>query len=679
MTNVQNVTDRRMGSETAHSSPFFRVRHCWILVSAALVSGQFRSINAAPVDFPNTILPLLKEHCFACHSGEKPKGELDLSAFTSESRIMAERPLWNKVHDAIRDAEMPPQGKPQFASEDRLKIIHWIMEILKRPDENGLINPGHVALRRLNFIEYNNTVQDLFGDHRSYEHFNPEKGMPEEIRTVPFCDRRKIIAALPPDDIGHGFDNLGEVLSLPPFLMEKYLSAARKVIEQIGTGRQVQAILNRTRRSADSSERARRFITEFLKLAFRRPPETDEVDRFFALYKLATDRGEPLEKALQVPLEAMLVSPHFLFKVEHGNAKTGKDGIRPLTDYELATRLSYFLWSTMPDRELFHFADRGQLTQSAILEKQTRRMLRHRYAHELAERFGLQWLKVENIRSAMPDPERFPRFYKLKYLPHQMRLEVLYFFETMIAEDRSVLEFIDADWTWATPLMADFYGFEPGRARERNSIMYWKRYALPDRNRGGVLTMAGPLMATSMTTRTSPVLRGKWILETIFNNPPPPPLPNVPDLDDTPVAADTATLRERLEAHRADPACSACHALLDPVGFGLENFNAIGEWRDRDGTQAIDAKGTMTDGSSFNGPAEMKKLFIDTRCDDFLRGLTEQMMIYALGRPIEYYDAAAVEQIVTDLKRDEFRFSTLIVGIVKSYPFRYLKVTQKAE
>jgi hypothetical protein len=403
--------------------------------------------------------------------------------------------------------------------------------------------------------------------------------------------------------------------------------------------------------------------------------DNTDAERYLRLFDAARKEDRSYEQALAASVQAVLISPNFLFRVEHGDPQREQQGIRPLTDYELASRLSYFLWSSMPDEELFRLAAAGELRKPEVLDAQARRMLRSRKAKELAENFALQWLQVRDIQGAMPDPDRFPQFYR-KYLPHALRQEALLLFETILAEDRSVLELIDPDFIWLNGTLAGFYGINPELANERNSSLFWHRYPLSDRRRGGVLTMGATLAATSTSTRTSPVKRGKWILETILGTPPPPPLDNVPDLDDTPAAEDGLALKEKLQRHRSDSACASCHRRMDPLGFGLENFDAIGAWRDREGPLPIEASGTLTDGSQFSGPIELKRLVIDKRREDFLHCLTEHMLTYALGRKLEPYDLGTVQKIAGSLADDDYRLSRLVVEIVTSYPFTHLKVAE---
>jgi hypothetical protein len=287
----------------------------------------------------------------------------------------------------------------------------------------------------------------------------------------------------------------------------------------------------------------------------------------------------------------------------------------------------------------------------------------------------MQWMGLTGIRSAMPFPDRYPDFYRLKYLPEAMQLEALLLFETILIEDRSVLDFLDPGFSWMNSTLVGFYGIDVTGA-EASASIFWKRYDLPDKRRGGVLAMGGTMLATSLAARTSPVKRGQWVLDALLGAPPPPPPPNVEQLDETAAVSESFSLRERLERHRADPSCASCHRQMDGIGFGLENFDAIGAWRDKeeDG-KSIDAAGTLADGASFHGVVELKGLLVTQRRDEFVRCLTEKLMAFALGRKIEYSDDPAVARIVEQLQRDDYRFSSLVVGIVQSEPFQYAQAS----
>jgi hypothetical protein len=643
------------------------------IIAVVVVSLFAGDVVAAEIDFAKDIRPLLVRYCYECHGEAKPKGDISLTKFGDENAVLADRRVWKRAHEVIEAREMPPEtAKLQPSVAEREKLSAWLDDVLRRPDPDGVRNPGHVVLRRLNQKEYNNTIYDLFRLNKPPTYFDPSRGtLPEEIRLVLHRLQRPTVVTLPPDDVGYGYDNIGEILSLPPFLMEKYFTAARDVVDlATEQGRPLAPRITPTR---DRSG-ARSVLASFLPRVFRRTVIDDEIERYLKLFDLATEKGETYDAALKVAVAAALVSPDFLFRVEHGDGKPDASGVVALTDHELASRLSYFLWSSMPDDELLSVAAAGKLRDPDALEGQAKRLLGNRRSKELAENFALQWLQVTGVEGAMPDPDLYPAFYG-KYLGTAMRQEALLLFEAMMIEDRSVLDFVDAPFTYLNETLARYYGLEPQQTGKSASL-FWHRYELKDRRRGGALTLGAVLLSTSNSTRTSPVKRGKWILEAMLGAPPPPPLPNVPDLDNAPIAADTLSLREQLEAHRSDPNCASCHRRMDPLGFGLENYDAIGVWRDRDGKQAVDARGTLADGASFDGPIELKDMLVGPRRKDFLRCLTEHMLTYALGRKLEYYDDAAVQEIVANVEKHDYRFSALVVGIVRSYPFRYIKLDE---
>ena len=400
-------------------------------------------------------------------------------------------------------------------------------------------------------------------------------------------------------------------------------------------------------------------LLRFASRAFRRPATEKELDRLIKLYQLARQHGDAFEAGVQFALQAVLVSPHFLFRVEADPAEG--ESPRQLNDYELATRLSYFLWSSMPDQTLFSLAEKRALQIDGVLEGQVLRMLRDRKAQALVENFAGQWLNLRKLDQVQPDPERFPAFDK--ELRVAMRKETELLFSEVMTKDRSVLDLLDAKFTYVNQRLARHYGL-PGIEGDG-----FRRVILPGDQRGGVLTHASILTLTSNPTRTSPVKRGKWILENILGKPPPDPPQGVEELedDDAQVAADS--LRKRMEQHRAKPICASCHRLMDPLGFGFENFDAIGAWRERDGEFPIDAAGVLPSGESFKGPHELRVLLRKTRAEQFCRCLIEKMLTYALGRGLEYYDQCTVDEIMKSMAVSDHRFSSLIFGVVKSDAF----------
>ena len=413
-------------------------------------------------------------------------------------------------------------------------------------------------------------------------------------------------------------------------------------------------------------EVARSSLRGLASRAYRRPATEVEVDRLIDLYRMVRVDGGTFEEGMQLALQAVLVSPNFLFRVEFGGTPDpdSSQQIRPLDDWELASRLSYFLWNSMPDDELFQIAFEGKLRDSAELERQALRMLADPKAARMVESFGGQWLQIRNLDAVSPDPGTFPSFDE--ELRAAMRRETELCLDAVIREDRSILDLLDADYTFLNRRLAEHYGIEGVEGDE------FRRVALPaDSPRGGILTQASLLTITSNPNRTSPVKRGKYILDQILGSPPPPPPPDVPVLAEGPEL--TGTLRERMEQHRSNPSCASCHKRMDPLGFGFENFDAIGRWRDLDGDDPIDPSGVLPDAGSFQGPVELKALLASDR-EAFARTLTETLMTYALGRGLEYYDRCAVDRIMERFSSDDYRFGRLVVGIVTSDPFRMRKI-----
>ncbi len=406
---------------------------------------------------------------------------------------------------------------------------------------------------------------------------------------------------------------------------------------------------------------ARTWLGEFARRAWRRPVAADELDRLVALFALADQRGEKFEVALKIALKATLVSPQFLFRGEIQPEPDNPQSVHPVNEFALASRLSYFLWSSMPDEELFDLAARGMLRKN--LTAQVRRMLASPKSRALVENFASQWLQFRSVKSLTPDKERFPDFDER--LRSAIIKETETFFDHVMRDDLSVLDFLNADYTYVNERLAKHYGIA-GVTGEQ-----FRRVSLAGTPRRGVVTQASVLLLTSNPNRTSPVKRGKWVLENLLGTPPPPPPPDVPDLK----VADNGqalegTLRHQMEMHREKPACAACHARMDPIGFGLENFDGIGAWRTKDGALPIEAAGKLNSGEEFKTAIDLTNILAKNKRDDFIRCLSEKMLTYALGRGLEYYDRTATDKISAQLVQSRFKFSSLILAVVDSLPFQ---------
>jgi hypothetical protein len=615
--------------------------------------------------YSEDIAPLLGKYCLSCHDSTSARGGVVLDGLHDGLPDLRQRSLMVRMAGNLRSESMPPEGEPHPSADELESLNSWLDTA--QVGEGG--GTGRVAVRRLNRAEYNNTIRDLIGlDSRLADEF-------------------------PSDDVGYGFDNVGAVLSTSPILLEMYLGAADQAIVEAFRYQPVrERLLNppadtvpRTFRNfrpavrspredkvfkaataAPDPELARQqhiydILRAFGDRAFRRPATHDELTHLLTIVLSAENDGEPQESAIQIALRTVLVSPQFLFLGTERNHDSGDASDRvPENDFELATRLSYFLWSSMPDEELYRAAAQGALRRSGNLRVQVKRMLRDRRSRALAENFASQWLQTRKLKEFTPDPKLFPNFDEP--LRAAMLEETVLFFESIRDKDRSVFELLDADYTFVNERLARHYGI-PGVKGD-----WFRRVSLAGTPRGGVLTQASVLTATSNPTRTSPVKRGKWILENILGAPPEPPPAGVEALRESQGDGTSTTLRQKISRHRTDPACASCHRRMDPLGFGLENFDAIGDWRLHEGGQPIDSGGQLPGGRPFTGPAELKAALL-AHPGAFTRCLTEKLLTYALGRGLERADRRDVDRIVATLAREDYRFSALVIAVVESEPF----------
>jgi hypothetical protein len=608
-----------------------------VVVCFALASNLCRADNAgAQKEYQKRIQPLLAQYCYGCHNQEKHKGGLSLAALVNAHEALQHPDVWLKVSDKLRNREMPPEQKPQPSAAERERVTGWIEQALFPVDCQNP-DPGRVTLRRLNRAEYNNTIRDLLGVD-----FHPAEDFPA-------------------DDTGYGFDNIGDVLTLSPMLLEKYLAAAENILNCALTNEATRrSIFICASADGHTNECFHAILEHFSQRAYRRPVRADEIERLTQLAQLTLANGADFQASIKTALEAILISPQFLFRGELPLQTAGAKLAQPIDEYALASRLSYFLWSSMPDEELFALADKGQLRRH--LEEQVRRMLRDPKSRALIENFSGQWLQTRNLKQVTPDAKLFPDFNE--ELRDDMARETELFFANVLRDDHSILDFLDGDYSFIDERLARFYGLKGIAGPE------FRRVSLKGTPRAGVLTHASVLTVTSNPTRTSPVKRGKWVLENLLAQPPPPPPPGVPPLAEGAQESASASLRQRMERHRSDPHCASCHAQMDPLGFCLENFDAIGAWRDKDGPFPIDASGQLPGGERFYGAPELREMLMKQKRAQFVTCLTKKMLTYALGRGLEYYDRCALERITSALPGQAYRFSALVLDIVKSVPFQ---------
>ena len=410
----------------------------------------------------------------------------------------------------------------------------------------------------------------------------------------------------------------------------------------------------------DEEPCAREILSRLARRAYRRPVTDKDIRTLLKFYQ--SRRSQGFEAGIGAGLERILVGPEFLYRVEKDPANVAPDTAYPISNFELASRLSFFLWSSLPDDQLLDLAKRGRLTEPEVLEKEVRRLLKDRRSSALVSNFAAQWLQLRSLRAINPDQDVFPYFDE--NLREAFRQETELFFESLLREDRSILELLSADYTFLNERLARHYGIPDVYGS------HFRRVELKGEERRGLLGKGSILAVTSYANRTSPVLRGKWVLENILGTPPPPPPPDIPSLVETSEDGKALSMRQAMEEHRANPVCASCHNVMDPLGFAMENFDGIGSWRTRDAGDSIDSSGVFPDGTSFHGPAELQQVLLEGKREEFVATATERLLTYALGRGVEAYDAPAVRSIIREAATSDYRWSSLFVGIVKSTPFQ---------
>ena len=733
---------------------------------------------AAPASFDQSVTAVLKQNCVFCHNGKMASGNLNLEGFTAPASVGTQREAWEKIATKVRSGEMPPKSAPPLADEKRQAFLRTLMDAFETADKSRPPDPGRILARRLNRAEYANTVRDVLGV------------------------RFKAGEEFPADDSVLGFDNIGEVLTVSPLLMDKYVHAAETIaslaiggdplpkplfteykpekvrrIDIGGTeitdyvdyaaeyvfrvwvrghlgpqgapvpmnimvdGKVVKAVEVPTKENetttvardaqrsnhevrlflpagehtfraeligddfrkpippppvrrngflpppsgvfpekfdlqgpfpakdqvaarsklltcdpATGSDCIRRIVTPIARRAYRRPVTSAEIDRLMAVAQLASTKGFTPAQCVQFAIQAILVSPNFLFRIE----QDPKGRFAPVSDLELASRLSYFLWSSAPDDELLTLAEQKRLRKPGVLEQQVTRMLGDKRSRALSENFAGQWLETRSLAGVKPDALKFPTWSPA--LQEDMQTETALFFDHILRENRPIAEFITADYAFLNGRLAQHYGIVGITGSD------FRKVQVDPAQRGGILTQGSILTLTSYPIRTSPVLRGKYILDVVLGAPPPAPPPDVPGLNESKVGT-AASLREALARHRSDAICASCHSRMDPLGFGLENYDATGRWRVKDGETAIQAGGKLPNGVEFSTPAELKALLLKD-LPAFNRNLTEKMLTYALGRGLESYDRPVVRDIVRKVEASGGQMQAVVREIVQSLPFQ---------
>ncbi|WP_198141286.1 DUF1592 domain-containing protein [Verrucomicrobium spinosum] len=587
--------------------------------------------------FRESVTPFVKNYCQQCHGNRRSKGGINLEVALRNPGGVAFSKHWKAAIATVNSKDMPPDDEDALPSDaERQAFVDWIAKLKFLSPKD----PGPFVIRRLTKVEYGNTLRDLYGVDPAIAH------------------------ALPDEVFGEGYMN-----TLSPLHLEEYLGIANEVLDKVlapldapPTEMQKRLFGDAPAPGADPRAAARNVARSLARNAFRRPPTEAELDTLVAVFDLATQNKLAYPAALRLMYKAVLVSPQFLFITPATEAPAGSK-IVPLDDHQLASRLSYLLWATMPDAELMELADSGKLHEPAVLKGQVKRLLLDRRSRALFDGFGAQWLQLGELESKTFDTTKFPLM--TGELRAAMYDEARLFFESVVRENRSVVSLVDSDYTFLNGTLAKLYGMEKTVTGPE-----MRKVKLTDANRGGILGMPGVLATTSFPNRTSPVKRGVWVLEQVLGQHVPPAPPNVPALEkQDQKAVANMTLRQRTEMHLTNSVCANCHKVLDPIGFGLENFDAIGRWRDQDDTGgAIDAAGELPGGKRFTTPKELKGI-IAARTDDLARNLTEKLLAYALCRQIEGYDDIVVDRLMETIAKDGYRMQTLITEVVTSYPF----------
>lgn len=595
-------------------------------------------------EFHALAAPFLSQYCCSCHDSVKHKGSLDLTEIPSLSGGERRR-IYEKVAERVAGGKMPPRTAAQPGDNDRSLFISYINRLATATLPETAAPAGRVVTRRLNRDQFDRTVRDLTGI--SYD----------STRTFPV------------DPAGHGFDSIGDVLSVSPLWIEKYFDAAREITDRfLADPASSNLYFAKTAHSNRAEMKAS--MARFMRRAFRRPPSGPEVATRMELFETAVEGGAAVEEGLRAAVMSILLSPHFLFRVEGYAGPRATTPSIILTDHEIATRLSYLLWSTMPDEEMDRLADAGMLHDPDVIRRQAVRMVRDTKSRALADGFGAQWFRYREILDRAVDFRRFPNFND--GVRRAMYEECALLMDSVVRENRSILELIESKETYVNETLAHYYHL-PG---VKGPAM--RRITVPDRRRGGMPVSGAVLTVTSYPLRTSAVLRGKWILDEMLNDPPAPPPAIVPPLPQDDMQTKPMTPRARLEKHRADNACGACHHKIDPPGFALENYDAAGAWRDQFQDLPIDASTMMEDGTPISGPGGLKDYLLSKQ-DIFARAFSERLFTYATGRPPADADEALLRRIVDECARDGFRFETILLSIVTSRPFLYRDRRQVTE
>lgn len=624
------------------------------------LSGWSQSTEEDRV-FRRVVKPILLKHCGSCHNALDKKAGIDFDAYVWVHQVVRRGNMWTKLVDMVESGEMPPENKPRLTQAEIDTIKVYVNSYLNSALDDA--DPGIIPPRRLSNREYKYSVFDLLGVE------------------IP------VDSIFPTDPSGGGgFDNQGRVLSVNILQMEKYYDAADLAVEQaysntdswrelvpsfrqpLGYGLKawwVNFWSGKDISTQPAVAAAKKALIPFVTQAYRRFPTAEEETRILSFFEevYSTAEEAPYDTGIKEAMKMVMISHQFLFRTE---ADPMQEGNYLISNFELATRLSYFLWSSLPDQTLLEVAYRDDLHDKEVLTGQVIRMLKDPKSRRMAESFATQWLETSKLRdnSFEMDENKFPEFDPV--LREVMNQEVAMYFHHVLTESENLLDLLDSDYTFLNERLAEHYCIDNVKGDEMRKV------ALTNRERGGLTGMAAVLTATSLPLRTSPVLRGKWVLEQILGTPAKPPPPDVPELEAAKTTEDELTIRELMLRHSQDPSCSSCHQKMDPLGFGLENFDPIGRWRDEYENGPLDASGVLKTGEKFEGPVELKKILLRDK-ELFAHNFSEKMLSFSLGRSIAFKDKRTIDHLTQTLLETDFQTSSFIVELVYSFPFRYKK------
>ncbi len=617
--------------------------------SATMTRGRFALLFSIPIALSAQSFTdgraFLKSYCQACHQGSSPAGGFAVRELDTEDSMKTAPERWNSLVLRVQNGEMPPKSATAPPAAAREQFLTWANGALAA----AVCTSGPTAVRtpsrRLNREEYAATVRDLLDLQTDLTSFLPADGAG-----------------------GEGFDNAGETLFLTPLLVEKYLDAAKFALDAALKEFKPRAkiFVSRPGHGVGEDQAARAILSAFLPRAFRRPVSGPDVAQYVSLFRSARKSGQEFEASIAFALRAAMVSPRFLFLSEPVNTTAY---VRRADEYVLASRMSYFLWGSMPDELLFDRAADRKVHDAEVVRALIPRMLRRDQAFDFVKRFVDQWLRTRQLESnKAPDDKLFPAWSTDAEIAQDIKLQPALFVHEILKRDLSLLNLIESQQTVLTRKLTRHFG-EPTQVTGADQQPRW--LDLPaGSTRGGLLGMPAVLAVGSYPYRTSPVLRGAWILDALLGTPPPPPPANVPPLERQALAESPKSVRQMLTVHRENPACATCHSRIDPLGFALENYDFVGRWRDEDNGKPVDNRGELPDGTRVEGMQGLKAALM-ARKDQFVRNLTARMLGYALGRGLTAQDGCAVDRIMADLKENDYRAQKLIEGIILSAPFQF--------